>query len=338
MSVEGQRGFVLVSSIWLTLIMLFFAGLFSYVASNQFEHALHSKQRTQDSLDGFATEQTFLYLFATNSASREGLGLDGREGRAVVRLDGSIYKGFGRIRFDVTDYSGLVGLNTLSNYHLARLLEPHEASGLEREILLNTLYDYIDLDDFPKLNGGEDAAYRVARMEPPTNDYLRSPLELYSVLGWQDWLDAHPEFKVEWLSTNWRSRVNINNLPEELFARLLDVPKRETERLMNRRREQPFRNMEDVAEVLNFAVDLEVDYFTFLPSDKVRLRINNGRNLETVVIRFSPFGQETPWEIDYRYQSESDHNARKPAGPVGQGFFDWQLPATAGQDLLSGRR
>lgn len=340
MNVRAQDGFVLVSSIWLTLIMLFFAGLFGYVASSQLEQALRSKQRVEDTLDAFATEQTFLYLFATNLARREGLVLEGTGGERVVSLDGAAYRGFGNIVFQANDYAGLVGLNSLGNYHLGRLLESFESSGLARDELLYALYDYIDLDEFPELNGAEAAAYRVAKMRPPANDYLRSPMELEAVLGWKEWLGQNPDFRLEWLSTNWRSRVNINALPEELFVQLLGVPERETERLMNRRREEPFRNMEDIAEVLNFAAEMNADYYTFLPSDKVRLKIfsREGGRAQTVAIRFTPFAMSAPWEIDYRYQSESDRNTGKPVRAVGPGFFEWQLPAVAEQNLLSGGR
>lgn len=303
--------------------MLSFAGLFGLYADGKYLMAVKSKQRVVDTLDMFATEQTFLFTFATSLANREGIVLGEEETGDYIRLDGTPYQGFGNIVFQVNDYAGLVGLNSSNNYHLENLLTSYESSALRRDALLHALYDYTDLDDDPRLSGREAAAYRVARLAPPTNDYLRSPAEIDSVFGWHEWLSENQDFNQDWLSTNWRSRINLNTIPEDLFIRVLNLPARESERLLNRRRAKLFRNMEDIEDVLNFAASLDGDYFTFLPGDEVRLKVysTNSQRVITTAIRFTPFRLSSAWEVDYRYQSELDYDSRKPAGTVAKDVF-----------------
>lgn len=326
MNASRCRGFVLVSSIWLTLLMLFFAGLLSYYASAQLDRAAYAKKRYENQLDFLGTEQTLIYLLATRPVLREGIKISG-DVEGFIRVDGEVYEGLGDTCFSVTDYAGLVGLNTLTNYHLATLLEDFESSELVRDSLLHSLYDYIDLDDFAHLNGGEDAAYRIAKLSPPTNDYLRSPVELRKVIHWSAWLSENTEFDVDWLSTNWRSRINLNAVPVDLFNRVLRLPTQEAERLLNRRTRLPFENMEDVASLLNFRSELDDDYFTFLPSDKFRLRICSGssRKMNTLAVRFTPLSMSAPWKIEYRYQSESEYLLGTSARSVGARFFHREL-------------
>ncbi|MBO6702759.1 MAG: general secretion pathway protein GspK [Pseudomonadales bacterium] len=303
--------------------MLLFAGFFSYFADIKYQRAIKSKQRAMDSLDLFATEQTVLYAFATNPVRRNGIVLGDGDSGEFIRLDGTPYQGFGSVVFQVNDYAGLVGLNSSNNYHLERLLTKFESSAIRRDGLLYALYDYTDADDEPMIGGKEAPAYRVAKLPPPSNSYLRSPVELEAVIGWEAWLKENSEFDRDWLSSNWRSRINLNTVPEELFLKVLDLPDRESERLLNRRRAKVFGNMEDVQQVLNFAAELNEDYFTFLPANEIRIRIysKNRQRVNTSAIRFTPFRLSSAWEVNYRYQSEIDFEPGKPARVVAQNLF-----------------
>lgn len=327
-----QQGFVLVSSIWLTLIMFVLAGLFSVYASRQLDHAVLSKERVKLELDQIATENTLLYLFSIGASRRSGLSIVGLDD-ADIRLDSQVYQGLGDALFQVQEYAGLIGLNTTSNYHLNNLLESFESSGLRRRALTEALYDYIDIDERPRLNGREAPAYRVAKLIPPTNDYLKSPVELTRVFGWQAWMTDQPEFNLDdWFSTNWRSRVNLNTMPENLLARFLPISDKDRQRLIEHRRREPFVNMTEVDAILNIRSTLDEDYYTFLPANTYRFRIFSAKNrkLSTMTVRFSPLSTRTSWEVEYRYESERNFDIAEPVGIVHAGYFGWQLPAAEG--------
>ncbi len=325
-----NEGFVLVSVVWLTLIMLIFAGLFNSYANSSLDAALTSKSRIAERLDQYATEQTLLYVIAIGSSDRNGAAvIDSEAGEQYIRLDGSEYEGIGQTRFRVNDYSGLIGLNSEDNLHLSGLLERYESNGLVRQQLMNSLYDYIDEDGAPRTNGREAPAYRVAGLPLPRNAYLRSPHELMKVYGWQQWLQSKPEINLDWLTTNWRSRINLNAVPPALIPIVLDLTPEEAEFLVNRRLQEPFINVADLEETLNYRLNFDEDFFSLLPSYKVKIQIYaaSSRKISTIAVLFSPMSVRTPWEIDYRYQRERNFDTGKSAGRVADTYFHRELSA-----------
>lgn len=320
---RSQSGFILVATIWLTLIVFVLAGLFSFYANQQLDKAVISKQRAKEQLDSFSLENTLLYTFSTNSVNRAGLLLDG--GENTLRLDGTVYRGVGDLLFSVNDYAGLVGLNSANSKHLEELLKVYETDGLKRAALLAALADYIDQDDRPRLAGREAAAYRVASMPGPSNEYLKSTRELYRVYGWREWLLAHPDFDVDtWLSTNWRSRLNVNTASEVLVEKVLPLSESEKSKFLQRRRQNPYRNIGDLNEVTNLRTELDEDFYTFFPIHEVRFRIlsENNRKISTFVVFFNPMSVSAPWEIDHRYQIENSRGSRESSWALASEYFD----------------
>lgn len=321
---------MLVASIWLVLAMLVVAGVFGVYVAIQVEQARKAKVRTAESLDWIATEQTLLYLFAVNGMTRRGLTVGG-EKPATIRLDGTRYLGFGDTTFSVDDYGGLVGVNVYNNLHLRQVLDSYSMADSARNELLDNLYDYIDLDTLVRLNGYEAIGAKNSDFSP-ANEFIKSVPELRNVLGWEAFLDSHPGFAAEdWLSTNWRSRINLNTVPVSLMQRVLPITIEEAGRLVEARRQKPFRNMDSVNELLNHRVRLIEDYYTFLPTGDVRFRIHSGNSskVSTMVVLYSPMSVRTPWVVDYRYQSERRTN-RKTSPWVVAGKFFGRKPNPAG--------
>jgi hypothetical protein len=326
----SQAGFVLVSSIWFVLIMLVLAGLFGFYASEQMSKAKHSKLRINDQINRLATEQTLLYVLATSGSNRDGLKVNGRDG-SEIKLDGTHYQSFGGVYFAISDKQGLIGLNTNPNYHLGRLIKAFESDGLRREALLHALYDYIDIDDRAHLNGREAPAYRVAGLPLPTNDYLKSPAELHRVYGWSDWLREHPDFRAgDWLGAGWRSRLNVNTMPEDLISLVLPVTSVEAEAIAAQRRVKPFAGYSDFSLFLNNRVSLADNYYGFIPSEDFRVRIFSTKNhkLSTISVLFKPLSTSSPWEIDHRYQNERDFDITEPARVVAAEYFSRELSSS----------
>lgn len=318
---RSQSGFVLVATIWLSLIVFVLAGIFNFYASQQLERAIASKERIQEQLDISALLSTLLFTVSTSGMDRSGVVLEGEH----LRLDGTVYRGFGDLFFSVNDQAGLVGLNPENNLHLENLLRAFETDGLKRSALLNSLADYIDLDQRPRLGGREAAAYRVASLPAPTNEYLKSVRELNQVYGWDEWLTEHPEFESDhWLSTNWRSRLNVNSAPEPLLRQVLPLSTTAKQELIERRRKQPFGNSRDLNSVTRLLAELDEDFYTFFPIHELRFRIFSGNNLNiyTIIVFFNPMSMTAPWEIDHRYQIERNFEIRKPAGTLASSNFD----------------
>jgi type II secretory pathway component PulK len=320
-----QSGFVLVSSIWLVLIMLVFAGFFSFYASQQVNKANFSKERIKESLDHLATEQTLFFLIATNKKTIEGLQVSGLKGEEL-KLDGSRYQGLGNVSFALNDYYGLVGLNAIPNLHLDQLLTSFEPDKMTRQSLVDALFDYIDLDQLKRWNGQEGFGYLSSGLSGPSNDYLKSVQELRAVYGWQDWLEAHPEFSMElWLSPSWREWINLNTVPEELIHRILPVTRSEANKLIDKRRIKPFETLGELFSVLGPRAILDEDYYTLFPKGDVQIRIfsTNNRKLSTIGVVSTPMSTGSPWVIDYRYQRERKFDFSEPARVGATRYLKW---------------
>ncbi|MBO6564943.1 MAG: general secretion pathway protein GspK [Pseudomonadales bacterium] len=334
MNASAQRGFILVATIWLTALMLGFAAWFSFYANNQLEKALLSKERAEGQLDLEATEATLFYLIATNAIRRRGLEVNGVEGRSeLIRTDGVLYQGIGSTKYALQGYEGLVGLNTKNHFHLDLLLSDYESDSLRKRSLLAALSDYIDKDNVARMSGQESGAYRVAGLTPPANEYLVTPMEIEKVYGWSEWLGEHPEFDVEkWLSSNWRTRVNLNSAPTDLLVRILPVKDADALSLNDRRSVKPFQGMSDVNQTLNLRAALDEDFYTFLPSEKVKLLIYSGKACRPVLIavQFSPLSISSPWKVDYRYHRECTFSDREVARLSPKQYFGRQLSSAEG--------
>lgn len=313
-----QSGFVLVASMWLLLVMLLGAGVFDRYVNAQLQSAISMKRKFQDDLDRLATEQTLLYVLATNGMSRRGLKVEDSGSHYFLKLDGTFYQGLGEVVFSLNDYAGLVGVNAYSNVHLDNLLKSFGADASERQNLLDSLYDYIDMDDFSRLRGNEVGA---------PNEFLHTPEELREVSGWSAWIDGFPDFDIRWLSSNWRSRFNLNTAPEVLLRRVLPVSPEEADRLVKYRRAQPFTNIDTVTKLLHYRVSLIDDYYTFIPTGDVRVSIKSTGNSKTNVMDLisTPMSVRAPSWINYRYTYEDKSNSSSVIQPVRGGYFKRQF-------------
>lgn len=321
---KSQQGFVLVSVLWLTVFMFAFAAFLGFYADQQLRHAGQIKDRVLSSLTEHANERTLIFLFATRPAAREGLLLD-EELR--IKLDDTQYVGLGEdMYFSVQDYGGLVPLNAGNSYHLSYLLESFGASQTTRVLLIDALQDYIDNNDTPRLNGKEAAAYRIRNMQLPSNEYLKTTVELRRVIGWDEWFDERPEFDLLWLSTNWRSRLNLNSAPIELLNRVLPLGQTDIQSLATRRSRRPFTDMSDVNQVLNFRARLDEEYFTFLPGNKMRFSLFSARTgrMAVLAVTFTPMSLTSSFEIDYRYDLERGFDIAGSATEIASKYFPRQ--------------
>lgn len=319
---SSQAGFVLVASLWMIAILLIMAAAFDSYTGGKLNQAIRTKQRLQDQLDRKSTEQTLRYLFATQRLTYSGLTTRSQprneyitdEGHVLlnriggeIRMDGTVYSGIGNVLFTINDQAGLLSLNSVTNYHLGRVLESFENDRLERQSLLNRLSDYRDPDDFLRLNGAEKREYQQLGMKPPDNDYLRSPLELHNVLGWSNWLDQHQEFDYKrWCSIRILSSINPNTMPAALFRNFPGITAEIADRLLTVRTTEPFRSVSDLIRRSGGFLSMQEEYYIFLPSQRVRISLFNrdSRHVTVIALQFTPLGLLGPWHVGYQYVAE----------------------------------
>lgn len=90
----------------------------------------------------------------------------------------------GVVQVMIRNTSGLVDINTASPALLEKLLSLVDIDDIKRQELVDAIMDWRDSDDLTRLNGAEDAEYKIERLTYTTPDHrFFSISELRYVLG-----------------------------------------------------------------------------------------------------------------------------------------------------------
>ena len=347
---KSEGGFVLVSVVGVSALMLILAGVFNFFAEQEIEGAIRAKILLENKLDEKSTEQTLLYLVATHRFTRAGLSLlEEDEGDYIVDddldtkpvggemlLDGTPYVGFGSTIYFIRDLNGTFPLNSMDPSHLENLLSAWEADISTRRGLIDSLLDYIDVDQIERLHGAEGSTDSVA----PKNYLLRTVPEIRRVRGWSRWLDSHPEFNPEaLLSVNHEPHININTLPAEHIRHLFSLTELELEAIQKQREQFSFLLVDDIKKLSGETLVLDELYFRFFPSSRLRFTIisPDSKYSSTMMVNFTPLGLKKPWHVEYQYFSEFGRNLPESSAQFrGSHFTDLSAPVAAGSLPVGG--
>lgn len=114
----AQRGFVLVATLWVMVIVAIAAAYFSDRVARSVELAQQSQQNTRALIDMADTRAEILYRLGTSSLTEYGLG----RGEPTIALDNRPYKGAGDTFLKLQDTRGLLNLNYPDGERLQRFL------------------------------------------------------------------------------------------------------------------------------------------------------------------------------------------------------------------------
>lgn len=326
-----QQGFVLAATLWALAIMFIAVGILNTYVQRKMSLGLQAKENIQQSLDQISTEQTILYLLGTCRMTRAGLTLSYQNEQQFLNeegflrtdpvgdevwLDGSVYQGLGDSLFSIQDAAGLITVNAADPSSFEQLLTQYEPNLAVRTRLIGALIDYVDADDLLSIGGAEKQDYIAKGMIAPTNDYLRSPVELQNVYGWKEWLQAHPQFRYqEWLGSNRMGMLNINTMPKPLLVNLVGLQESMADQYILERRTNPVSSIPEFLLRFNLSEQQIQDekYRTF-PTSEFRLSFWNkgGGQARTISLQLTPNGLLGPWLVDYEYSVQSVNNNNEP--------------------------
>lgn len=207
---ETQKGFVLVSVLWILVIMVLAASAFSVWVDRVREQAFLRQQHSETYRKSTDVLTKVLYTYLTGMKTSEGVAWPGASGVAAstakfdslddfmagvaakvsvsasgfMRLDGSVLDVGEGVRVMIQDHAGLIGLSSLSDQKVFNSLAKYAGNSVTPERLRDTLADYQDLDSLRKSQGAEARDYNLQGWAAPMNGYLRTPLQLRSILDW----------------------------------------------------------------------------------------------------------------------------------------------------------
>jgi hypothetical protein len=125
----------------------------------------------------------------------------------------------------IQDAAGLIDANRVDLDVWRRLAEFVGVPTEQRDTLGDRILDYIDEDDFRRLNGAERDDYLSAGRDPPLNRPLESTRSLLSVLGWDAFLPGvKGEQFLAALTVGATGRVNPNAASPAVLYAMLGIP------------------------------------------------------------------------------------------------------------------
>jgi len=302
-----QHGFVLPLALWILAAVAIAAGVFAERMMAALDLARLSQQRVQSLIDMSSTRAEILFRLGTTPMSVYGLGP--APGQAIA-LDDRPYRGEGQDLLRLQDDRGLLNLNLAGEDSLHRLLGALGVPYPRRNRLIDTFNDYIDEDDFKRLNGAEARDYDAAGLTRPRNEKLVTPYDPINILGWRDfpqlWQNGGlPELAVTGTSVG----LNPNTAPWQVLITLPGMTEETAKRIITLRRQTPIRLVDQVAAMIGVpAVNLMMQVIT-LPSDGIRLTQTAPGQAWALRynISLTPNGERVPWRMDYHYKIESPY-------------------------------
>ncbi|MBI2382255.1 MAG: general secretion pathway protein GspK [Gammaproteobacteria bacterium] len=317
------QGYILLLVLGFIVVLMLLGSAIAMLTDRALAEQAAREQQSQDLLDRQSTRATLFYLLGSQRMTYAGLTVDEQmrysadervqlageeDGTSFLpvgnelRLDSSIYRGFGATRFALQDARGLLSLNwmlpALRQGWYSRLGIPVGAvAGLEAKLL-----DYQDADDLHRLQGAEAKDYHEAKRAPPSNRPLRSPFELRRVMGWEKYLaDLDDLSLVQTLSLARAPTLNLNTATSAALLVMPGMNAQSVARVQAVRSVTPFMNVGDFARVAGIApVDPENALFYPDSSGTALLWSESGGSAELLYWTLTPLDDGgKPWRIEY---------------------------------------
>lgn len=240
-----------------------------------------------------------VYRLMTEPATAVGIGINPK---TAIRADNRPYvlSSIG-VYVHLQDAAGLIDVNRADLNIWRRLAEHVGVPTDQRDILADRILDYLDEDDFRRLNGAERSEYEAARRDPPLNRPVESPRSLAAVLGWDALLPgpASERFLAA-LTVGATGRVNPNAASPAVLYAMLGVPVVAAEELVARRAEA-FIDAWEIGRVSPLAPDILMFAVDPVTSPVLLVTLSDARSGRTERVRVSitPRATNWPWTMDF---------------------------------------
>lgn len=302
MRARREQGFVLVTTLWVLAAITLGAAFFAEQVDRARQLARDAQEAAQALTDMENTRAEVLFRLATMDLSIHGLGPDPA---LSLRLDDRAYRGTGGDVVSLQDQRGLINLNFADREVLARVIGRFGVAAEHRDSLLDALQDFIDLDEFRRLNGAEARQYEERGLPPPMNDWLLAPQQLRAVLGWreQEGLWRSPRF-LQLVTTAPVGVFNPNTAPAEVLASLPGSSDEIAELVVRQRRLSPMVSWTMLGE-LTGQQPRDLESVSWTPGDSIRVT-QRARRIPWMLqysVTLTPASPSAPWQIDYHAKS-----------------------------------
>lgn len=310
---DNNRGFVLVSVLWVLVIMVLAATAFSVWVDSVREHASNRQKQVETYRASVDSLHKVVYTYMTGFKNSQGVAWPGESGgpqptisfdslddfmggaapkvsaspAGFLHLDGAVLDLGNGMRVMVQDRAGLIGLSFLSDMRIFNAISSRNGGSVSAERLRDTLRDYQDPDGIRQLQGAEQRDYEQQGMAIPANGYLRSPLQLRSVMGWNSILAGYEDawilrvFKAEGAGV-----INANTAAPQALELVVKDPEL-IPQIITRREQERFDGVSKLARYAG--IDDEI-LLSILPASGIRFWWwhEGGATAHVYDVQFSP--------------------------------------------------
>lgn len=337
-----HSGFVLAITLWILAGIAIAVALMTLWSIDQVAEARIGHERLQDEIALAGTRDTLLYVAATRELNLGGLptlpmqedeiasrrlsefGALARDPRGgEMRLDDSAYLGVGNARFSLQDEAGLFPVSPWlqGGTGLDRFLTLQGAEEEQVPRLRDALLDYMDTDDLTRLNGAERREYEREGRPPPANRRLLIPGEIANVYGWDRLPPATLHAIAERISPYYAGAVNPNTMPSDMLAIWVPGCPEACARIVEARREQPFRSAVDMQMRLGILLPGgDSGEYRFMADQTLRMTFWGSTGAAwRIHVRLTPLAdKQGPWSIlaSYPIARPSLHEPAEDTGSV----------------------
>jgi general secretion pathway protein K len=283
-----QSGAALLAVLIVSVVMVLLLGVASTTLQSRLILAQQSKQKLQDLAIVHAKKHQLIYLLATQRLTVAGVSqgvnpqglLKNKEGYWALsvigdelRTDGELMIEDTGLKYSIQNLSGLLSVNSRSQYWLKRWLQKKEYSVIQQAKLGDTLADYADPDNWRRPVGAELVSYKDLPFSQPANYLLQSCSEMWKVKFWDEILIQHPDF-MEFCSISRNDQFNLNSVPLGLWQ--LFWPQSVKKIITQRLDGKWLQNSSDLLS-LEPALLIDIDdYYAILGGNQFQLNVSKG--------------------------------------------------------------
>jgi len=318
-----QEGYALLMTLVFLTVITLTVGYFQHKVSAARHLVASGRNKTEHNMAMHSELNSMLYRLAVVRPTREGIGKPPN----VMRVDNRAYtasidsnsnsrasRSKSGIQVRLMDARGLISLRYPSRKRMQRLLGEYGLPVGKQSQLYDTLKDYIDPNNLPRINGAEKSQYQAHHMAPPTNRPLRSVPELRRIYGWasQSQLIHNPGF-MQLFTVMPVPGINPNAAPIPVLATLPRVDRQLAKRLVNYRQNKPLST--GIMGQLTGLSAMQMQFTVFpFPSKFYRITLSCGSCSYPAMqynVELTPTSSHAPWD----FASVRRLNAHKPQSP-----------------------
>ena len=251
-ALKSQEGIALLLVLWVLTILMVIVLSFSFMARTETQATLSFKDGIEKRFIAEAgIERGIMELFYRNVFKNQSIEFEGRE---VWKTDGRLYSsniGDGYYTVSITDESGKVDINTVSDVVLKNLLISIGVQEEEVDMIVDSIMDWKDPDDFHRLSGVESDYYMsLPNPYKAKNANFDAVEELLLVKG------VTPEILygsasgggkrglIDIVTVNSkRSKINVNAAPKEVLMGIPGVTPEVADTIINYRQTNEIENI-----------------------------------------------------------------------------------------------